>query len=156
METSQKKEFQNRIVVAGRKELLLIHYEMILAELDMIDLTIQAENDEKFRQSISLTQEMVKKLVESLDFNYELSQDLFRVYEKINKHLIEIKRNKNRSLLADIREHIVGLKEAFAEIKSTEESPLIQNSETVYAGLTYGKDNQLKESVDFQNRGYKA
>lgn len=156
METSQKKEFQNRIAVAGRKELLLIHYEMILAELDMIDLTIQAENDEKFRQSISLTQEMVKKLVESLDFNYELSQDLFRVYEKINKHLIEIKRNKNRSLLANIREHIVGLKEAFAEIKSTEESPLIQNSETVYAGLTYGKDNQLKESVDFQKRGYKV
>lgn len=59
MDEALKKEFQNRIVSAGRKELLLIHLEMILAEVKLAEQEM-TENEERFRRSIGLTMEMVK------------------------------------------------------------------------------------------------
>ena len=156
MKEPLKKEFQNRIANAGRKELLLIHYDMILAEMDLIDLAYQAEDLEQFRNSIRLSQEMVKKLVESLDFSYEISRLLMRTYEEVNNDLIKIKISENISALAKTRELVEELRAAFAQIETEDDKPLIQNGETVYAGLTYGKDNRLKESVSIQKRGLQA
>ncbi|RRD96190.1 hypothetical protein EII17_01435 [Clostridiales bacterium COT073_COT-073] len=156
MKETLKKDFQNRIANAGRKDLVLIHFDMILAEMDLIDLAFRAEDWEQFRNSIQLTQEMIKKLVESLDFSYEISHFLMGTYQQINGDLIKMKISKELNALERARRSTEQLREAFSVIEAGEEKPLIQNGETIYAGLTYGKDNQLKESVDHKKRGLKA
>lgn len=155
MDEALKKEFQNRIVSAGRKELLLIHLEMILAEMKLAEQA-RMESEERFRQSIDLTMEMVKKLAESLDFTYEISYVLLRAYQQVNADLIGARRKKDLTLLLRARKMIEQLREAFAELELPSDAFVVQNGETVYAGLTYGRNNQLKESVDYQKRGFKA
>ncbi len=155
MDEALKKEFQNRIVSAGRKELLLIHLEMILAEMKLVEQA-RMESEERFRQSIDLTMEMVKKLAESLDFTYEISYVLLRAYQQVNADLIGARRKKDLTLLLRARKMIEQLREAFAELELPSDAFVVQNGETVYAGLTYGRNNQLKESVDYQKRGFKA
>ena len=155
MDEALKKEFQNRIVSADRKELLLIHLEMILAEMKLVEQA-RMESEERFRQSIDLTMEMVKKLAESLDFTYEISYVLLRAYQQVNADLIGARRKKDLTLLLRARKMIEQLREAFAELELPSDAFVVQNGETVYAGLTYGRNNQLKESVDYQKRGFKA
>ncbi len=155
MDEALKKEFQNRIVSAGRKELLLIHLEMILAEMKLAEQA-RMESEERFRQNIDLTMEMVKKLAESLDFTYEISYVLLRAYQQVNADLIGARRKKDLTLLLRARKMIEQLREAFAELELPSDAFVVQNGETVYAGLTYGRNNQLKESVDYQKRGFKA
>lgn len=155
MDEALKKEFQNRIVSAGRKELLLIHLEMILAEMKLAEQA-RMESEERFRQSIDLTMEMVKKLAESLDFTYEISYVLLRAYQQVNADLIGARRKKDLALLLRARKMIEQLREAFAGLELPSDAFVVQNGETVYAGLTYGRNNQLKESVDYQKRGFKA
>ena len=155
MDEALKKEFQNRIVSAGRKELLLIHLEMILAEMKLAEQA-RMESEERFRQSIDLTMEMVKKLAECLDFTYEISYVLLRAYQQVNADLIGARRKKDLALLLRARKMIEQLREAFAGLELPSDAFVVQNGETVYAGLTYGRNNQLKESVDYQKRGFKA
>lgn len=155
MDEVLKKEFQNRIVSAGRKELLLIHLEMILAEMKLAEQEM-TENEERFRRSIGLTMEMVKKLAESLDFSYEISHVLLRAYQQVNADLIEARHKKDSAALTRARQMMEQLREAFAGLELPADTSVVQNGETIYAGLTYGRNNQLKESVDYQKRGFQA
>lgn len=155
MDEALKKEFQNRIVSAGRKELLLIHLDMILAEMKLAEQAL-AGNEERFRQSIDLSMEMVKKLVESLDFAYEISYLLLRAYQRVNADLIAARRTKAPASLTEAKRMIEQLRQAFAGLELPADASVVQNGETIYAGLTYGRNNQLKESVDYQKRGFQA
>ena len=155
MKEALKREFQNRIVSAGRKELLLIHLEMILAEMKQAEEAMP-EEDDRFRRSISLTMEMIKKLAESLDFTYEVSYVLLQAYQQVNADLVATRQKKDATALAHAKKMIEQLKEAFAELELPTDTSVVKNGETLYAGLTYGKNNQLKESVDYKKRGFQA
>ena len=155
MKEALKREFQNRIVSAGRKELLLIHLEMILAEMKQAEEAMP-EEDDRFRRSISLTMEMIKKLAESLDFTYEVSYVLLQAYQQVNADLVAARQKKDATALAHAKKMIEQLKEAFAELELPTDTSVVKNGETLYAGLTYGKNNQLKESVDYKKRGFQA
>jgi len=155
MDEALKKEFQNRIVSADRKELLLIHLEMILTEMRLAEQEM-TENEEQFRRSIGLTMEMIKKLAESLDFSYEISHVLLRAYQQVNADLIEAKRKKTLASLTRAKQMMEQLKGAFASLELPVDTSVVQNGETIYAGLTYGRNNQLNESVDYQKRGFQA
>ena len=155
MKEALKREFQNRIVSAGRKELLLIHLEMILAEMKQAEEAMP-EEDDRFRRSIRLTMEMIKKLAESLDFTYEISYVLLQAYQQVNADLVAARQKKDATALAHAKKMIEQLKEAFAELELPTDTSVVKNGETLYAGLTYGKNNQLKESVDYKKRGFQA
>ena len=155
MKEALKREFQNRIVSAGRKELLLIHLEMILAEMKQAEEAMP-EEDDRFRRSIRLTMEMIKKLAESLDFTYEVSYVLLQAYQQVNADLVAARQKKDATALAHAKKMIEQLKEAFAELELPTDTSVVKNGETLYAGLTYGRNNQLKESVDYKKRGFQA
>lgn len=156
MKAESKKEFQKRIVAAGRKELVLIHFEMILEELKSVDESIKNQNDEELKQASQVTLELLKKLVEALDFRYEVSFYLLKLYQKINRDIINGKRLRDRGYLKQARRLLEDIKQIFASAELENDTPLVQNREVLYAGLTYGKDNQLKESVEYKDRGFKV
>lgn len=156
MQEGLKREFQNRIASAGPKDLVLIHLDMILAELDLVKQGIQADDRDRVKSSLQLSQEMLKKLVEALDFTYEVSWDLMAMYEEINATLIKIRVKPDLGRLDQGYQDIKDLRQAFSQVDMPAEMPLVKNGPAVYAGLTYGPDNQLKESVSYQKRGLKA
>lgn len=156
MREELKKEFQNRIAFADKKELLLIHYDMILEELELADKSLVENKEGQMRNHMDLVFEMLKRMVEALDFQYEVSFSLLKLYQKINKDLIIGKSTLDRGMFKQARLLLEDLRQIFQDIESEESEPLIQNSEVVYAGLTYGKNNRLTESVDFKKRGFKA
>lgn len=163
MNSTKVKDFQNKIVNAGQGDLLLITYEMLFVSVEEAIEGIETDNDDLFNQSMVRAHRLLRELSDNLNFIYDVSKDLMSIYIYINKELIEASLHLSTEPLHRSLEVLKVLYNGFDEVNEVFEStlnekkPLIQNSQRVYAGLTYGKGT-LNETVYNQNtsRGFKA
>ena len=150
------KDFQMRIVNAGRSELLIINYEMLLAQIGDAIEAIQNEDHKNFGKSMSNAYKLLRELSSSLDFQYEISKELMSIYIYVNKKLIDASSSLLKSDLEEAAKILGILLQGWKLTEYDEEAPVINNGQKVYAGLTYGK-NDLNEMVDSEpNRGFRA
>lgn len=139
------------IANASKGELLCITYELLL---EQIKLAIETESSEQ-KKYLDKGIRIIRMLVEDLNFEIELSNELFRIYVYVQGLLIQ---GKSVEKLEEAYRLIDKIYQAFKKIAEEEvdKKSSIQNAEVIYAGLTYGK-NEVKETVvkDY-NRGFKA
>ena len=139
------------IANASKGELLCITYELLL---EQIKLAIESEASEQ-KKYLDKGIRIIRMLVEDLDFEIELSNELFRIYVYVQGLLIQ---GKSVEKLEEAYHLIDKIYQAFKKIteEESDKKSSIQNAEIIYAGLTYGK-NEVKETVikDY-NRGFKA
>lgn len=158
MNATLMKEFQTRIVTASANDLVLINYEMLMAELEDAICFHDMGDEKGFEKALKRATRLLRELSDNLDFQYEISRDLMSLYIFVNKKFIEASMNMTVQPLqsaADVLGTLLlGWQEANKQAIKT--APLVQNSQQVYAGLTYGK-GQLNETVyNDRTRGYKA
>ena len=120
-----------------------------------------AEGDRKtYRNEIKQAISFVKELLVSLDMNYEVSKNLASLY-------IYVSRCLNFALVSGKKEEIEAaekvlrkLGESFREVAKTDESePVMENTQRVYAGITYGRGLDLDETLvapAMESRGFRA
>lgn len=150
------KDFQTRIVNAGRGELLVINYEMLLAQIDDAIESIHLDDDEGFSKSMVNAHKLLRELSSGLDFKYEISKELMSIYIYVNKKFIDASVHHGEKDLIEAAKILTILLEGWKLTDYEEDGPVITNGQKVYAGLTYGKRN-LTETVDTDiNRGFKA
>jgi flagellar protein FliS len=158
MKAQLAKEFQTRIVNANQNDLVIINYEMLIAELDDAIYKYEHEDSKGFAKNMHQATRVLRELSDNLDFQYEISKDLMSLYIFMNKKFIEASQKNSTQPLQSAKDVLnvllLGWQQAAKEQIKT--APLIQNGQQVYAGLTYGK-GQLNETVYTENsRGYKA
>lgn len=141
----------SRVANASRGELLCITYELLL---ERIKNAGQKEGEERKIESKKAI-EIIQMLVADLDFNIEISKELFRIYVYVQGLLIQ---SKAREGFDEAYKLIEKLYVAFKEIAEKEEQskPSIQNAEVIYAGMTYGKNNLNEISLGSNKRGFEA
>lgn len=152
------KDFQQRIVSAGKGDLVIINYEMLMAELDeALELHDMADKV-NFDATMNRATKLLNELSMNLDFQYDISRDLMSLYIFISKQLIEATFHHTKEpievaqkLLATL---LVGWQEANSQV--TQDSPVIENSQQLYAGLTYGKGTLNETVYNDKSRGFKA
>jgi len=150
------KDFQTRIVNAGRGELLIINYEMLLAQIDDAVEATHINDHEEFGKSMINAHKLLRELSSSLDFQYDISKELMSIYIYVNKKLIDASISESEADLVEASKILGVLLQGWKLTEYEEEAPIITNGQKVYAGLTYGK-NDLNEMVENEpNRGYRA
>lgn len=155
MTNERKKDFTMRITQANKTEMIVILYEMVLAYLDDAEDTF--EDRDAFKESIKKTRECMNELMNSLDYQFELSQMLFRLYVFIGKTLTAAVAHHVREPLAGVRAIIEKLHSAYQEVSNQDHSgSVMENTQTVYAGLTYGRRSLNENCYSVVNRGYFA
>lgn len=139
------------IAQASRGELLCLTYELLL---EQIKLAIESEADEQKRY-IDKGIRIIRMLVGDLNFEIELSSELFRIYVYVQGLLIQ---GKSIEKLQEAYGLIEKIYEAFKKITQEERDKKvsIQNAEMIYAGLTYGKNEVQEMVLKDHNRGFKA
>lgn len=142
----------SNIVNASRGELLCITYELLL---EQIELATKNEEAEKRKNHINKAIEIIQMLVQDLDFEIELSKELFRIYVYVQGLLVNAKKNDK---LEEAYKLINKIYEAYKKITAEEESkkPSMQNAEAIYAGFTYGKNSINEVTIGGEDRGFKA
>ena len=155
MTKEQKQEYTLRITRANRSRLIVIVYELALSYLDTAIKAFDDDDQEIFKNNASYAGKCVGDLLEALDFNYEPSYPLMRIYVFISKEISLAPIKKDKEGLVVARRLLAKLKKSFDDIaKEDDSAPLMSNTQEVYAGLTYGKGS-LNESVESaSNRGF--
>ena len=158
MTREHKQQFTLRITQANKTELIVILYEIVLGYMEDAEVALEAGNITEFREALRKVRSCFGELIASLNLDYELAARLLSLYLYCNRELTKADVRKEKEPLMHIRSVIGKLLEAYRELAGQDTSgPVMQNSQTVYAGLTYGK-NSLSENLADQgaNRGFRA
>ncbi len=84
--------------------------------------------------------------------------NFLQLYLYVNRELVRAEVRNAEEPLENVNKVIKGLHEAYAKLDEMDTSgPVMENVQTVYAGLTYGRNN-LNENLADQgiNRGFRV
>ncbi|MCR4792291.1 MAG: flagellar export chaperone FliS [Lachnospiraceae bacterium] len=154
MKDTLKQEFTRRISVANSTDLIVILYDMVLSYADDAEEAIKTDEDHEFYAAISRMRNCINELMCSLHMEYEPAAALLSLYRYCIRKLATAGIRRNIESLDEIRKIIRPLREAYAGLAETNTSgPVMGNSEAVFAGLTYGKNDISESLVNNVNRG---
>lgn len=157
MESTKVKEWTVRIANATPGQLVVITYEMLIESIDNMIQCIKEKKVDEFYQISKSAQKIMSQLTDNLDMQYEISLELMALYLHINKNIAQAAIKFNVEPLQEAKELLnillVGWDKATEQLK---QKAVMQNSEKVYAGLTYGKGTLNESVVNDPNRGLKA
>ena len=160
MKAESVKIFTRRITSANKSEIIVIIYDIIEENLALAKKALAEGERETYRNEIKQAISFVKELLVSLDMNYEVSKNLASLY-------IYVSRCLNFALVSGKKEEIEAaekvlrkLGDSFREVAKTDESkPVMENTQRVYAGITYGRGLDLDETLvapAMESRGFRA
>lgn len=154
MKKEDKQRFTLRITQANPTEMVVILYEMLLCYLE--DAADAAGRDEQMlHEAARKARGCLSELMGSLHMEHEPAPALMQLYLFCIRRLALGEARCDVGMLDEIRRVILPLRDAYAQIAGQNDAgPVMNNSQTVYAGLTYGK-NTLTENMADQgsNRG---
>lgn len=148
-----------RITQATKTELIVIVYEIIISDIKNAQSAYQAGDMTIFEKDLKHAMHCLKELMGSLDYRYKLSFDLMSLYIYVNKALLTAVFQKKADTLDIANSVLIKLMEGFEGIcKEDLSGPVMQNTQQLYAGLTYGKGvlNEVLLDPREQSRGFKA
>ncbi len=147
MTKEMKQIFTRRITHANRTQLVVILYDMILTYLKDAAAAQSIGCRQEFKKGMQCARNCISELRCSLDFNYDLSRNLFAIYAFVDRELA----HDMNGISAEQLDQIIGmfqkLRDAYHTISREDQSrPLMENAQDVYAGLTYSKTD-VNESL---------
>lgn len=160
MKPESIKIYTRRIASANKSEIIVILYDIIGENLAEAEEALEKGKMEEGKKSLKEAIRFVKELLLSLDMKYEISGNLASLYIYITRCLNFALVNGKIEEIQTAREMINRLSNAFLQVSKQDDSePLMENTEQLFAGFTYGKNLGLSETmVDDrrENRGYRV
>lgn len=148
MTKEQKQEFTLRITQANETELVVILYEILLAYTQEARDAVITQNQDAFNTAARKMRGCFDELIHSVNPKYELGINLNKLYFFCIRELARGQRTLELSHLDHIEKVIRPLWEAYSSIApQNKKGPLMGNSQSVFAGLTYGKNTLMEENM---------
>ena len=148
------KDFTVRVTQASKSELTVILYEMILTELMEAKEAFEEGSLKEYDRELKLAQKYVTELEATLNYHYGLSYELLSLYLYVNKCIITAIIRRNPFTLESAERIMKKLLIGFQEVSKADRSgPVMQNTQQLYAGLTYGKGYLNEVYIDPGNKG---
>ena len=152
MKDELKQQFALRITQANKSELVVILYEMFLTYIGDAKDDLKDQDLKTFCLNIQRARGCLKELMASLNYNYEPASSLLSLYIYINKLLVEADIHGEEKPLNESEKIMKRLHSAYDTVSKEDHSATVMdNAQTVYAGLTYSK-NDLSVNLD-EGRG---
>lgn len=157
MEDSLKQDFQRRLSQCNKGEMIVIMYDITFAYLDEAKKAHEIGDYENYKTAIKKGQNSIDTLMQALDFSYEISKELYRLYVTAKNMLAKAIYQNRTDGIIDAERVLKPLYGSFCEAaKSDTSGPLMRNTQAVYAGMTYGKSDLNENFTGDYNRGFLA
>ncbi|MCD7836996.1 MAG: flagellar protein FliS [Lachnospiraceae bacterium] len=155
MTSDVKQQFTLRITQANSTEMVVILYEMLLCYLDEGEEACKANDRLAFREAIRKSRGCINELLHSLNMEYEPAPALLQLYFFCIRRLAVCEVRNMSGCFGEIRGIIKPLRDAYSELaRQNTQGPVMDNSQTVYSGLTYGRNRLSEDMTDNgSNRG---
>ena len=154
MDREAIKTYSYRISQATRSELVVIVYDIIR---DYLKDAVSTSDNAVFKEKLHMAMRGIDQLITGLDMQYELSGNLYVLYNYMKRTLIGAQVSYDKNVVNSIYDMLGQLRQSFYEVSRQDSSaPLMKNTEKVYSGLTYSKYGAGNETASdtLINRGY--
>ncbi len=150
--------FTRRITSANRSELIVVLYDIYEAYLEEAKVCLQNEEPKSYRDEVRRAGQVLEHLKNALDQKYELSLNLYSIYDYAERELAKAIYTEDESHITEALRVIRPLREAFKEVaKADHTDPMMQNTEHIAAGMTYGRHDVNEVTMNYDgSRGFFA
>ena len=153
MKKEKKQEFTLRISQANKTQMIVILYDMVLVYLEDALEAHNHGNIKEYQWNINHAKDCIDELLNSLCMEYELAGILKSLYYFYKRQLTTAAILNKINLVVPVMEMIQELKESYEKISKEDTSaPIMENAQTIYTGLTYGKDSL---NLDLSDHSFK-
>lgn len=120
--------------------MVVIIYDILFSYLEDARKAQEEGNYQEFKSAVGKAQQVVRRLMDDLDFTYPVSGNLYAIYQFVNKQLaLAVCKNTSQNI-QDAQKVLKNLYDAFVEAARQDTSePLMQHAQQVVAGMTYQK-----------------
>ncbi|GAV22553.1 flagellar export chaperone FliS [Carboxydothermus pertinax] len=112
---------QQNIATAPPEKLLIMLYD---GAIKFLKQGLKALDDKKyddFSYYISRTQDIISELMVTLDMDYEISKNLYQLYDYFMYRLIHGSVKKERESIEEVQKHLEELREAWVQAAAAKE-----------------------------------
>ena len=153
MDNTKQEEFTRRIGNASKTEMIVIVYDIALQYAEDAQDDYDSGNVEAFSENLTRARKCVDNLIEALNFDIDISNQLFALYNFVKKNLLNARITRTDKGLKDAVKILKDMREIFVELAKMDTSGVMMDSTAhVMTGMTYGK-GVLNESVVNADRG---
>lgn len=155
MENHLKQDFTRRLSQCNKGELIVIMYDIVFAYLEEAKEAYSKNDYNAYKTAIKRADVSIQELIQSLDFSYDVAKQLYPLYVYSKRALAKaIYQNKTDGIM-EAENVLRRLYSSFKEAaKSDTSGPLMRNTQKVYAGITYGKNDLNESYIDNTQRGF--
>lgn len=161
MKKEEKQDFTLRITQANPTQLVVILYEMLLCYLEDARQALAQEEtageggQDDFREAVRKARGCLNELIASLHMEHEPAPALMQLYLFCIRRLALGEQRRDSEILGEVGRVIEPLCDAYRKLAELNDAgPVMRNSQTVYAGLTYGRTTLTENMADQgTNRG---
>ena len=106
----------NAIATATPAELTLMLYEGAIKFGNLAIKAIEDKDIEKAYRNIVKVQNIIAEFRNTLDFKYPVAKDFDRVYEYLERRLIEANMTKDKEIMEEVVTHIRSMRDTWKEV----------------------------------------
>ena len=156
MKKEQIMDFTRRISQSNRGGLVIVIYDIFFAYMEDTKEAHDNGEWENYKTALRNASKTISELISSLDFSYELAGELYRIYVFCRETLAKAMYKRDLKEVELAENLMKKLYTAFAEVmKEDTSAPLMRNTQQIYAGYTYGKNDLVEAYQDFDtSRGF--
>ena len=156
--------FKLRITESNRTELVCILYEIFFDYLKEAEHALgemgkkrDSELLDAYGDALRGASMVVRHLEDALDFKYEISGNLYSLYGFVERTIAKATYRLEKEELDHCLLVMEPLYQSFLEVAKQDDSkPLMQNTQKVTAGYTYGRNDVTEGFGVSDNRGFLA
>ena len=155
MNNDMIRTYSYRISQATRSQLVVITYDIIT---DYLNEALNDDTSSGYKEKLHMAMRGIDQLITGLDMEYEISVQLYKLYNYMKRTLISAQVSGERDSVSRVITMLGKLRNAFLEVSQLDDSkPLMKNTEKVYSGLTYSRHGANETAQDtLKSRGYKV
>ena len=106
----------NAIATATPAELTLMLYEGAIKFGNLAIKAIEDNDIEKAYRNIVKVQNIIAEFRNTLDFKYPVAKDFDRVYEYLERRLVEANMTKDKAIMEEVVTHIRSMRDTWKEV----------------------------------------
>ena len=106
----------NAIATATPAELTLMLYEGAIKFGNIAIKAIEENDVEKAYRNIVKVQNIISEFRNTLDFKYPVAKDFDRVYEYLERRLVEANMTKDKEIMEEVVTHIRSMRDTWKEV----------------------------------------
>jgi flagellar protein FliS len=107
---------QQQVNTASQEKLLLMLFDGAIRFCRSAVQALEEKQDEKAHTNLIKAQNIIEELISSLNFDYDIAQNLYSLYDYLYIRLVEANMNKDSAIIEEALRFLTELRETWAEV----------------------------------------